>query len=91
MQDRTDVMEYDVEDTPFAAKISPTNNRSQRELWRSEQILEISRAALNTSMRYSPNGFRLMSSFEPASRSALEASNPAGLFLLGGGQLGLYV
>ena len=83
--------EYDVEETPFAANLSPVDQASQRELWESGNILEVSQAALEVTKRHSPNGFRLMSSFEPATAAGLAGSNPASLFLLGGGQLGLYV
>jgi len=85
------VEEYDVEETPFAANISPQAELSQREMWSSDQILEAAQTALETTKAHSPNGFRLMSSFEPAVGDELAGSNPASLFLLGGGQLGLYV
>jgi hypothetical protein len=42
-------------------------------------------------MIHSPNGFRLMSSFDASSIDTPGGSNPASLYLLGGGQLGLYV
>jgi hypothetical protein len=67
---------------------------SQREMWDSGQMLETSNQALKTSETHSPNGFRLMSSFEPSLTSnpnQTAGENPASLFLLGGGQLGLYV
>ena len=92
----TSVAEYDVYESPFAASIAPSVEMAQRELWGSEQILETSRQALKTTESHSPNGFRLMSSFEPSSASNPDqqheaGENPASLFLLGGGQLGLYV
>jgi len=85
------VAEYEVEETPFAARHQPVGESSQRELWLSDQILEASRQAFVTAERRSPNGFRLMSSFEPGTSETSPGNNPAGLFLLGGGQLGLYV
>jgi histidine triad (HIT) family protein len=92
----TSVAEYGVDESPFAASIAPKTAMSQRELWSSEQILETSRQALNTAERQSPNGFRLMSNFEPSitsnpGQNQAPGENPASLFLLGGGQLGLYV
>jgi diadenosine tetraphosphate (Ap4A) HIT family hydrolase len=89
--DSVNVDEFEVEDSPFAAGISPAEPTTQREMWQSGQILDASRAALDTSKQHSPNGFRLMSSFEPSGLGNLAGENPASLFLLGGGQLGLYV
>ena len=93
---RTSVVEYDVEESPFAARITPSVAMSQRELWNSGQMLETSNQALKTSETHSPNGFRLMSSFEPSltsnpNQNQTAGKNPASLFLLGGGQLGLYL
>lgn len=85
------VDEYDIEEIPFVANISPVDKSSQRDLWESGSILETSVTALEVTERHSPNGFRLMSNFEPATAIDFAGSNPAGLFLLGGGQLGLYV
>jgi diadenosine tetraphosphate (Ap4A) HIT family hydrolase len=85
------VKEFEVEETPFAARISPTASMSQRELWSSGQILDTSLAALEATESHSPKGYRLLSSFEPAVGAEPAGSNSAGLFLLGGGQLGLYV
>jgi len=94
--ENTSIVEYEVQESPFAASIAPSVAMSQRELWSSEKILETSRQALKSIESHSPNGFRLMSSFEPSSTSNLNklpaaGENPASLFLLGGGQLGLYV
>ena len=92
----TSVVEHEVHESPFAARIAPSITMSQREMWSSEHILETSRQALKSIESHSPNGFRLMSSFESSSTSDpdqphLAGENPASLFLLGGGQLGLYV
>ncbi len=89
--DGTVVDEFEVEETPFAARISQSTSMSQREMWSSAQILTTSLAALETTETYSPEGYRLLSSFEPAVGTDLAGDNPGGLFLLGGGQLGLYV
>ena len=85
------VDEFDLEETPYAAQISPNETTSQRDLWDSELILETSRAALEVTKTHSPDGYRLLSSFDPAEGTEPPGGNPAGLFLLGGGQLGLYV
>lgn len=99
---------YDVDGTPFAVEISvvppatelsdlgPSSSLTQREFWGSDQILHASKAALQISERHSPEGFRLMSSFDPADPSGNNAvsaagNNGASLFLLGGGQLSLYI
>ena len=83
--------EYEVEDTPFAVQISPEHQISQREMWSTAQMHDSALVAIGTAFAHSPNGFRLMSSFEPAVDSRQAAENDASLFLLGGGQLGLYV
>ena len=89
--------EYDVDEVPFAVEISPLASSSespvtQREFWDSEQILDASQAAQRIGGRYSAKGFRLISSFDPARAAGdYPGLNHAGLFLLGGGQLGLYV
>ena len=84
------VDEFYIAETPFAARISPSSALSQRDLWKSDRILEAASTAAEVARTHSPNGFRLMSSFEPATADDRSGSNPAGLFLLGGGQLGLY-
>ncbi|MBT4124814.1 MAG: HIT domain-containing protein [Chloroflexi bacterium] len=89
--DDVNIDQFEVEETPFAASISPINPGTQREMWQSGKILGASRAALDMTKKYSPDGFRLMSSFEPSTADNLAGENPASLFLLGGGQLGLYV
>jgi len=91
VNDGVSVEEYEIEETPFAAKISPIENATQRELWTSPEILKTSRLALDSALIHSPNGFRLMSSFDASSIGTPAGSNPASLYLLGGGQLGLYV
>ena len=82
--------EFDIAETPFAARISPAGSHSQRDLWKSNRIVEAATIAMEVAGKHSPDGFRLMSTFEPAVSGKRSASNQAGLFLLGGGQLGLY-
>ncbi len=84
------VDEFEIAETPFAARISPTNPQSQRDMWKSNRILDAASIAMEVASSHSPDGFRLMSSFGPATSDDRSASNPADLFLLGGGQLGLY-
>jgi diadenosine tetraphosphate (Ap4A) HIT family hydrolase len=84
------VDEFDIAETPFAARISPSSALSQRDLWKSNRILEAASTAVEVARTHSPDGFRLMSSFEPATTADRSGSNSARLFLLGGGQLGLY-
>ena len=84
------VKKFEIDETPFAARISPDGSINQRDMWKSNQIMEAAGTALEVARRYSANGFRLMSSFDAATDSDPPGSNSAGLFLLGGGQLGLY-
>jgi histidine triad (HIT) family protein len=84
------VDEFEVDETPFAARISPTTAQSQREMWKSDQFNGAASTAFRTAETYSPNGFRFMSSFDAATEGTQPGENDAGLFLLGGGQLGLY-
>jgi histidine triad (HIT) family protein len=91
VQNEISIDEFEVDETPFAAKISPIESGKQREMWGSDRILDVSLAALEATRQYSPNGYRLISSFDPASGSDIAGSNDAGLYLFGGGQLGLYV
>ncbi len=84
------VDEFEINETPFAARISPAGSGSQRDMWKSNQILEASGTAMEVARRHSANGFRFMSSFDAATNDFRPGSNSAGLFLLGGGQLGLY-
>lgn len=88
--DESSVVEYEIDETPFAARISPAGSGSQRDMWKSSQITEAAGTALEAARRHSPNGFRLMSSFDSATETSPPGGNDAGLFLLGGGQLGLY-
>jgi len=82
--------EFDIAETPFAGRIFPADPQSQRDLWKSTRILEAARTAMEVASKHSPDGFRLMSSFGPAASEDRPDSNQTGLFLLGGGQLGLY-
>ena len=84
------VDEFDIAETPFAARISPAGSQTQRDMWRSDRILEAASTAMDVVESHSPEGFRLMSSFGPAASEDRSDSNQAGLFMLGGGQLGLY-
>ena len=82
--------DHEVDETPYAARIAPLTGESQREFWQGEAIFEAAVSASKFAKSKSPEGFRFMSSFSPGSGSEQPGSNPAGIFLLGGGQLGLY-
>jgi hypothetical protein len=82
---------FDIGEKPFLIKIASVDTLDQRDLWGSAQILNAARAALEFSNKYSPDGFRLISSFDPERSTASAESASGGLFLLGGGQLDLYV
>lgn len=83
--------EYSVQEAPLTVKISPSTNVNQREMWSTDLIVRASLEALRISRQRTPDGYRLMSSFDPAKNSVYVGENPSGLFLMGGGQLGLYV
>ncbi|MDA1278967.1 MAG: HIT family protein [Chloroflexi bacterium] len=94
------VNEYRVDETPFAVGISPELQTSQRDLWQSGNILDASQAAMRIASEHSREGFRMISSFDPRPSSGSPSGNTvtdrpgensAELFLLGGGQLGLYI
>lgn len=84
------VDEFDIAETPFAARISPNSYQTQRDMWKSDRILEAASTVMEIARTHSPDGIRLMSSFGPATSDGRSGSNQAGLFLLGGGQLSLY-
>ena len=83
--------EYSVQEAPLTVKISPSTNVNQREMWSTDLIVRASLEALRISRQRTPDGYRLMSSFDPAKNYVYVGENPSGLFLMGGGQLGLYV
>ena len=83
--------EYSINETPFTAKISSNTDTNQREMWNTELIHNAAQEALKLSRQRTPEGYRLMASFDPSKNSLLAGNNPSELFLMGGGQLGLYV
>ena len=83
--------EYSINGAPFTAKISSSTNTNQREMWSTELIHEAALEALKLSRQRTPEGYRLMASFDPPKNSLCTGNNPSELYLMGGGQLGLYV
>ena len=83
--------EYSIEETPFTARISSSTDTNQREMWSTELINTAAQEALKLSKQRTPKGYRLMASFNPSKNSHCAGNNPSELFLMGGGQLGLYV
>ena len=83
--------EYSIKGTPFTAKISSSTDANQREMWNTELIHTAAQEALKLSRQRTPEGYRLMASFDPPKNSLCTGNNPSELFLMGGGQLGLYV
>ena len=83
--------EYSIEETPFTARISSSTDTNQREMWSTELINTVAQEALRLSRQHTPDGYRLMASFDPSKKSLCAGNNPSELFLMGGGQLGLYV
>ncbi|MQG87408.1 MAG: HIT domain-containing protein [SAR202 cluster bacterium] len=89
-KDSFEYSEYDLDEIPFASKISPTSHPSQRDMWRSSIIKSTATAALDLAKSKSPQGFRLISTFSAASSSEQTGANYGGIFVLGGGMLKLY-
>ena len=83
--------EYSITETPFTAKISSSTGAKQREMWSTELINTAAQEALKLSRQRSPDGYRLMASFDPSNNYVCAGSNPSELFFMGGGQLGLYI
>jgi diadenosine tetraphosphate (Ap4A) HIT family hydrolase len=88
----TVVTQYEIPDSPTSIGVSVEDVATQRDLYEGGQILEAADAAMTWGAQNSSQGFRLLSSFNPASdQEPKPGMNENGLFLLGGGQLGLYV
>ena len=85
------IEEYSIEETPFTARISSSTDTNQREMWSTELIHGAALEALKLSRQRTPEGHRLMASFDPPKNSLCTGNNPSELYLMGGGQLGLYV
>ena len=83
--------EYSITETPFTARISSSTGTKQREMWSTELINTAAQEALKLSRQRSPDGYRLMASFDPSNNYVCAGSNPSELFFMGGGQLGLYI
>ena len=78
-----------VEDTPHADVYRARAARSQYELLTGDGVKDVAREAVGHAKSFSQAGFRLLANYrtdEPGARGG-----PQGLFLLGGGQLKLYV
>jgi len=89
---QTVVTQYEVSDSPVSIGVAVKDIRSQRDLYESGEILNAATAATDWGREHSSQGFRLLSSFDPANdQESKPGMNESGLFLLGGGQLGLYV
>ena len=84
------VDEFEIDEIPFTARVSPAEYRSQRDMWKSSQIIEAAGTDLEITRRHSANGFRLMSNFYTTTQSTEAGVIAAGFSALGGGQLGFY-
>ena len=80
----------DVEGIPMSKKFSLRGSATQKSLWRDDRIPNLARAVLENARQDTPEGFRLLSNFDSPTSGRLEGGEP-GLWLLGGGQLDLYV
>jgi hypothetical protein len=79
-----------IDGVPLALRFSLSGSPTQQSLWRDDRIPSLAEAVLESARRETPEGFRLLSNFHSPTSGRLEGGEP-GLWLLGGGQLDLYV
>ncbi len=80
----------DVDGAPLATRFSLRGSPTQKSMWRDDRIPSLAEAVLENARHDTPEGFRLLSNFHSPTSGRLEGGEP-GLWLLGGGQLDLYV
>ncbi len=74
---------------PFTFLLSPERDQSQVEFWKSALLPALARKAVDFAESRSPAGYRFLANFLPAGDA--HDGGSAGMYLQGGGQLGLYV
>ncbi len=74
---------------PLSLHLSPEQDLSQIAFWNSALLQPIARKAVDFAEARSPAGYRFQANFLPAGEA--HDGGAAGLFVQGGGQLGLYV
>jgi hypothetical protein len=70
---------------PWSVRLTLSGTATQEEMWKDERIPDLVDAAVLLAEDESPEGFRFAAEFLPE-----QGMGPAGLYILGGGQLDLY-
>ena len=83
------VMEVADSSAPFTLALAPEREESQFGFWESELLPYMARKAVDFAEARSPAGYRILANFLPANEA--KDGGPAGIYIQGGGQLGLYV
>ena len=74
---------------PLTLLLSPEPDQSQVGFWKSASLTPVARKAVEFAEAHSPAGYRFLANFLPAGEA--HDGGAAGLYVQGGGQLGLYV
>ena len=74
---------------PITLSLAPEESHSQVEFWESPLLSTAARLAVDWAEARSPAGYRFLANFLPASEA--KGGGTAGMYVQGGGQLGLYV
>ena len=83
------VLEVSDPSAPFTLMLSPERDQSQVGLWNSESLPPLALKAVDFAEARSPAGYRFVANFLPATEA--KDGGAAGIYIQGGGQLGLYV
>ena len=83
------VLEVADRSAPFTLALSPEGRHSQVGFWKSELLPAVARKAVDFAEARSPAGYRILANFLPAEEA--KDGGDAGIYIQGGGQLGLYV
>ena len=70
---------------PWSVRLTLSDTATQEQMWADERIADLVDAAVLLAEDESPEGFRFAAEFLPE-----QGMGPAGLYILGGGQLDLY-
>lgn len=84
-----EIRDVAVDRAPWAVRLSAPELESQAAFWTSEVLLSAGATAVSMATARSPRGFRLISNYLPPEEA--DDGGPPELFVLGGGQLDLYV
>ncbi|MEX0761866.1 MAG: HIT domain-containing protein [Dehalococcoidia bacterium] len=84
-----EIRDVAIDRAPWAVRLSAPELESQAAFWTSEALLPAGATAVSMAKARSPRGFRLISNYLP--RAEADDGGPPALFVLGGGQLDLYV